>query len=61
MTPKEHQLVKDLLQRVAQEAYNRGYKDGKEGAKPLEEKDFSMGRGSALILSTNIKKFLDKR
>lgn len=61
MTPKEHQIVKELLQRVAQEAYERGYKDGKEGAKPLEEKDFSMGRGSALILSTNLKKVLEKR
>lgn len=61
MTPKEHTLVKELLEKIAEEAYKLGYEHGKAGSKPLEEKAFSMGRGSALILTTKIKKFLDKR
>lgn len=61
MTPKEHKLVKELLEKVSYEAYKLGVEHGKAGSNPLEEKAFSMGRGSALILTTKIKKFLEKR
>lgn len=61
MTPKEMKLVKELVEKAVEEGYRRGFKDATEGRKPLEEKDFSMGKGSALILSTTIKKFLENR
>lgn len=61
MTPKEHELVKQLMEKVSFETYKLGLEHGKAGSKPLEEKDFSMGKGSALILRTTVKKFLEKR
>lgn len=61
MTPKEHKLVKELVEKATEEGYKLGYAHGKAGSKPLEEKDFSMSKGSALILNTKIKKFLENR
>lgn len=61
MTPKEHELVKQLLEKISFECYTLGREHEKAGAKALDEKAFSMGKGSALILKTNIKKFLEKR
>lgn len=60
MTPKEFEFLFQLLEKVGEEMYRRGYADASSG-KTLSDQSFRVGRANRLVIKTNLKKFTDKR
>ena len=52
MTPREREAFYSLIERVAEEAYRHGYKDGEEGEKAKESQSFRLTRNQKVLLQS---------
>ena len=52
MTPREKEAFYSLVERLTEEAYRRGYKDGEEGEKAKESQSFTLTRNQKVLLQS---------